>query len=252
MTIEKKIQENSPLNEDDFSTILKNFDTDGIVIDDRGRNLIKTFLVKDHTINVKSFKIPNVVNQIAYKYIRKSKAKRSFEYANILLSKNIGTPKPYAYYEYFNSLGIQKSYYFSEHLEYDLTYKELRTNPDYPDHEKILRQFTQFTFHLHEERIYFKDHSPGNTLIVKNGENYDFYLIDLNRMNFIELDLDTRMKNFSRLTEIDEMIKIMSDEYAKLVDEPFEIIYQKMQNEIKIFRQKQYKKQQLKKKYLGK
>ena len=251
MSINKKIHQKSPLNNNDFIEIINGFNSKGTVIDDRGRNLIKTFNVKGHTINVKSFKIPNIVNQIAYKYIRDSKAKRSYEYANVLISKNIGTPQPYAYYEYFSPFGIQNSYYFSEHLKYDLTYRELRPVPKYPDFENILKQFTQFTFKLHENDIYFKDHSAGNTLIIKNDENYNFYLIDLNRMDFLDLDLDARMKNFSKLTEEDEMVKIMSDEYAKLINEPFEVIYNKMWNEIKVFRKKYHKKDRLKNIFLG-
>jgi len=251
MTINKEIHKESILNNDDFLEIIKYFNSDGVVIDDRGRNVIKTFKVKGLIINVKSFKIPNIVNQVAYKYIRDSKAKRSYKYANILIEKNILTPQPFAYYEYFSKLGLKHSYYFSNHLKYDLTYRELKSKPKYPDFENILRQFTQFTFKLHENGIYFKDHSPGNTLIVKIDKKYDFYLIDLNRMNFLELDLNARIKNFSRLTEEKDMVKIMSDEYAKLIHKPFEYIYKKMWNETKAFRKKYNKKARLKEKYLG-
>ncbi len=252
MNIKKKIQKKSPLDDDDFLEIIKIFNSEGTVIDDRGRNLIKTFNVKGININVKSFKVPNLINQVAYKYIRKSKAQRSFEYANILISKDILTPQPLAYYDYSTTLGLQHSYFFSEHLNYDLTYRELRPEPKYADYENILRQFTQFTFKLHEQGIYFKDHSAGNTLIVKKDKKYDFYLIDLNRMNFFELDLDARMRNFAKLTELDEMIKIMSDEYAKLIHQPFEVLYKKMWDETLKFRKKFNKKAELKKKYLKK
>ena len=45
--------------------------------------------------------------------------------------------------------------------------KELVEIPDFPDHDTILRQFTRFSFNLHEKGIEFLDHSPGNTLIKK-------------------------------------------------------------------------------------
>src|SRR5690606_41915767 len=64
-------------------------------------------------INIKSFKIPNKLNQFVYKYFRKSKARRSFEFATILLQKGIGTPAPVAFMENFNGLGLQKSFYAS-------------------------------------------------------------------------------------------------------------------------------------------
>jgi hypothetical protein len=51
----------------------------------------------------------------------KSKAKRSFEYATILLENGIGTPQPLAHYENYNLDRITDSYYVSEHLETELT-----------------------------------------------------------------------------------------------------------------------------------
>jgi hypothetical protein len=39
-----------------------------------------------------------------------------------------------------NSIGLQDSYYVREHLETELTFRELVEVPDYPDHENILRQ----------------------------------------------------------------------------------------------------------------
>jgi len=53
---------------------------------------------------------------------------------------------------------------------------------------------------MHEARVNFLDHSPGNTLVTKRGEgNYDFYLIDLNRMKFQNLSIEDRMDNFKKM-----------------------------------------------------
>ena len=214
-----------------ISIIIKNFNSTGSLFGDGQRNTIKLFKLDDKTVNIKSFKIPNIVNQIAYKYFRKSKAKRSYEYANKLLENGIGTPQPVAYAENLGVLGLQESYYVSEHISCELTFRELVQIPDFPDHDSILRQFVKFTFSLHEKGIEFLDHSPGNTLIKKeeNG-TYSFFLVDLNRMNFHdEMDFDMRMKNFSRLTPKKEMISIMSNEYAKLYSTQSEaIIFEKM------------------------
>jgi len=237
---------------DKIEQYLQDFNTLGKLIVDGNRNKIKAYEIEGSSFNVKSFKIPNFINQIIYKHFRKSKANRSFEYANKLITFDIGTPKPIAYYEHFSFIGLQESYYVCEHLNYDLTFRELITNPDYPDYEKILRLFTEFTWQLHEKGIYFKDHSPGNTLIIKNSENYDFYLVDLNRMSFVKLDLEARMKNFSRLTPKKEMIYIMSDEYAKLSGENFEKVYEKMWFYTQQFQDKFHRKKQLKQTLFGK
>ena len=204
-------------NKSSFLSMVENFNSKGILFGDGKRNVIKLFELDGKTINIKSFKIPNLINKIAYKYFRKSKARRSFEYATTLLEKEIGTPQPIAYFENFNWIGLNQSYYVSEHLQCDLTFRELVQIPDFPDHENILRQFTQFSFDLHQKGIEFLDHSPGNTLIKKSSNGkYDFFLVDLNRMNFHnEMDFDARMKNLSHLTPKKEMIALMSNEYSK-------------------------------------
>jgi tRNA A-37 threonylcarbamoyl transferase component Bud32 len=213
------------------------------------RNVIKEFNVAGNQVVVKSFKIPNVLNKVIYRYFRKSKAKRSYEYAIKLQEKGIGTPQPYAYFENYNSIGLKDSYYISEHLLADLTFRELVKFPDYPDHENILRQFTQFSFLLHEKGIEFTDHSPGNTLIKKskNG-SYDFYLVDLNRMNFHDhMDFNLRMENLKRLTPKQEMVAVMSNEYAKLYAKPEEEIFKALWQKTVDFQEKFFRKKRIKK-----
>ena len=52
---------------------IKNFNSTGILFGDGQRNKIKLFELEGKTINIKSFKIPHLINKIAYKYFRKSK-----------------------------------------------------------------------------------------------------------------------------------------------------------------------------------
>ncbi len=235
---------------EDIKGIIAKFSSSGQLLSDGARNKIKLFEVGTHTINIKSFKVPNLLNTVMYKYFRKSKARRSFEYANLLLSKAIGTPKPIAYAENFNAFGLRESFYVSEHLAADLTFRELVTDPNYPDHENILRQFTKFSFDLHQNGIEFMDHSPGNTLIQKDGENqYSFYLVDLNRMKFHDaMSIELRMKNLSRLTPKKEMVAIMANEYAKLSGQDESRIFQLLWQETSDFQQRYHKKIRLKKK----
>lgn len=238
-------------HEREIIEIINNFNANGILFGDGQRNKIKLFELEGKTINIKSFKIPHLINKIAYKYFRKSKARRSFEYATTLLEKGIGTPQPIAYFENYDFIGLKDSYYVSEHLQCDLTYRELVEIPDFPDHETILRQFTQFSFELHEKGIEFLDHSPGNTLIKKNAEgNYDFFLVDLNRMNFHNsMDFDFRMRNLSHLTPKKEMIAVMSNEYSKLYTTQSEAeIFEKMWFYTNDFQERFARKRRLKKK----
>ena len=194
--------------------IVENFDNSGEMFADGDRNKIKLFDVDGQILNIKSFKKPIFINQIIYKYFRKSKAKRSFENAKKLSEIGINTPKPIDYIEIFNFIGLQKSFYICEHLKVDFTLLQLMDIDDFDKKVFLFKKFARFCFELHEKGIEFLDHSPGNTLFVKNGENYDLYLVDLNRMSFgISLPFHKRIKNLRRICYSEYLVKIISDEY---------------------------------------
>ena len=102
---------------------------------------------------------------------------------------------------------------------------------------------------LHEKGVYFLDHSPGNTLIKKQEQGYKFYLVDLNRMKFKSLSYNERIKNFDRLSKHENMVKIMSDEYAKCIDKNPEEVFDLMWKYTNQFRTKIRRKKNLKKKF---
>ncbi|GER58922.1 lipopolysaccharide kinase InaA family protein [Patiriisocius marinus] len=196
--------------------LLLGFDKNENFVTKGDRNVIKKAGLGQKVVNIKSFKKPNFFQSIVYAYVRKSKAERSFEYAKLLTEKGINTPAPIAY-AINKKGGIAESYYISAHLSYDLDFRVLNHTPLYPERDIILRQFAAFTFKLHEAGIEFLDHSPGNTLIKKvSPEQYEFYLIDLNRMKFGEMSLEKRMHNFRRLWLSKKMINVMAPVYAKL------------------------------------
>ena len=63
----------------------------------KGRNELKEIEYNGVNMVIKSFRIPNIINRIAYGFLRPSKAKRSYEYAHMILEKGIGTPVPVGY-----------------------------------------------------------------------------------------------------------------------------------------------------------
>lgn len=217
------------LSKKKIEEILLNFDAVGqsLFADDKGRrNLIKIVEKDGKRFNIKSFKQPNYINRYVYVLFRKSKAERSFEFAEKLIKRGIGTPKPIAYAEETSNGALTKSFYISEHLDYDLTFRDLDLTK--AGHEDVLRAFTRFTYKLHEQKIEFLDHSPGNTLIQLNNGDYQFYLVDLNRMNFKPLNFIERMKNFARLTTDKSIVKIMAEEYADIYGKPEAAVFERM------------------------
>ena len=192
-------------------------------------------------INVKKFKQKDFITNFFYKF-KGSKAKRSYEYAKKLLKYKIKTPEPIAYFDDFvNEKSKTNSYYISEELKYDFTCREVfwpedierdkaRQGENYKinektkkmltkvekNREKIIRQFAKFSYYLHENGVEFEDYSPGNVLIKDKSGNYEFYLVDLNRMKFnVKMNLDKRMKNVSRMMENEKIARIFANEYAK-------------------------------------
>lgn len=227
---------------------VSNFKTDGELFGAAARNSIKTFQLAETMINIKSFKIPSLINGIIYRFIRKSKARRSYEFALILQSKGIGTPQPIAYFE--NSAFILKdSYYISEHLNADLTFRELTKDLNFPDHENILRQFMAFTYKLHENGVEFLDNTPGNTLIRNLGQGrYEFFLVDLNRMKFHDsMTFEHRIITMSKLTRELPLLTVMSDEYAKLSGKSKIEVFNSLTKHTNAFQERLAKKKKLKK-----
>ena len=226
------------------------FNTKGDYVTKGERNVIKSFKVGGETLNVKSFKTPKFINSFVYKHLRKSKAKRSFEYAEKLISFDILTPFPVGYVENTTSSGLTSSFYISKHVDYDFDFRVLIHNPLLNNRDEILKQFTQFTYKLHENDINFLDHSPGNTLIIENGQKYDFYLIDLNRMQFEIMDIEKRMGNLKRLWLSKKMIRIVATEYAKISNHPYEEVYNLLLQSSQDFKRRINRKKYLKRKYL--
>jgi hypothetical protein len=238
----------SVLTKNQVENIVNQFHKTGELIGDGNRNVIKIINVEGVNYNVKSFKIPNIFNKIAYKFFRKGKAERSFEYASKLKVMGVLTPDPQAYVIEQSYL-FRSSFYISKQLDYDFTIRKMVDNPNCDEFENVVRAFTRFTFDLHEKGIHFLDHSPGNTLIKKDGENYLFYLVDLNRMSFGALDFNTRIKNFARLSAPEKMLEIMSDEYAKLINKPKADIFKLMKHHADAFINNLLRKKRLKKRF---
>lgn len=233
---------------DEILSLIKKFDISGEIVDKGKRNEIKFFSVNGINYNVKSFKKPFFFNKIIYAIFRKSKAFRSFKFAQILLKRGINTPHPISSVEKYDMFGLSHSYYISQHLSFDFMFRDLVETKDFPDLTNVLLQFTNFCYKMHEEGIEFLDHSPGNTLIKKCSQgNYDFFLVDLNRMRFHkQMSFDMRMKNLSKLVTSNEKIMIISQEYARLYNKSYEETFEKLSFYISVFNNKHVKKRKIK------
>ena len=195
------------------------------------RNEIRIVCFADQDYVVKAFKIPNIVNRFAYRYLRTSKAYRSYCYS-LKLGADI-CPQPVAYIEQFQHGLLSRSYYISRHFNYDFTIRPLLEDASFANRSVILRKFAEFTYQLHQNGIFHRDYSPGNILIKQqqgstsnsnssknNSSSTVFKIIDVNRMQFKTLSLKDRLTNFARLMVDDATMAVMLNRYAQLMEVP--------------------------------
>ncbi len=182
----------------------------------KARNELKIIPYNDKEYVIKAFKVPNIVNQIAYAYFRDSKAKKSYDNALKLLHLDVSTPRPIGYIEFYNNTLLQESFYVSEYVPYEFTIREPLRNKKLHERETIIKEFVRFTYNLHKKGVYHRDFSAGNTLVIKKDQKYDFSIVDINRLEFREFDLDLAMQNFDKLWLDEEELLFIAKEYASL------------------------------------
>lgn len=193
------------------------FQSNGVTVF-KDRNEVKVFQPSGFELNVKAFKIPHLINRFAYVYLRGSKAARSFQNALKLLKAGSSTPEPVAWIECQSYGKLDRSFYVSLNFQHDFSLRDVLNNL-VPDKRNILTQWVYFTWlHLHQKGIFHLDYSPGNTLIRKEGEKYQFSIVDLNRMKFIPVDFLMGIKNFRQLDTDEESLRQIASEYAILCE----------------------------------
>ena len=190
------------------------FDNEGEVIF-KARNEIRKFTVNGVTFTVKGYKVPLLINRIAYTFFRPSKAERAYEYDGFLLKKGVDTPTPIAYIEISSGGLFHRSYFISEYVSYPRLMREF-TGDDFQGRENILKAFAAFTARLHEQGILHLDFSPGNILFEEKGNNVSFSLVDLNRMRFGTLNAQQCLMNFNRISPSPVIVEYIVREYARL------------------------------------
>ena len=127
---------------------------------------------------VKEFHVPKFPNSLIYGTFRKSKARRSYEYA---LELGDMTPKPIEYFEERKHGLLGKSYYVSEKSALPLTLREGLRVMDKGAKKTMLQTLGWFTAELHKRGFYPLDFTAGNLLVSADGKQMQ--IVDLNRMS---------------------------------------------------------------------
>ena len=150
------------------------------------RNVVEKITMQGREYVVKRYKKPNFINRLAYTYLRKSKARRAYEYALRLLENGVETPKPVAYVEIKRAGLFSVGYFFSEYIPHPLMSQAYTGIVPDSEKAKLSKDFIDFTLSLHEKGILPLDFNSSNIFfhLDKESGNYRFALTDINRMHF--------------------------------------------------------------------
>jgi len=240
-----KINSNNGV-EDFVLNIKENFKANAKVLYDQ-RNIIKLFEINGKQYVVKSFKTPHLFNRIVYSFFRKSKAERSYINTKKLESLNIGTPSPVAYIEFYSSFLIKESFYISEYFDFDYQMSDALYDEKFDDRDSAFRQFAIFTYEIHNKGVFHSDYNHGNILFKNNKGIYEFSLVDVNRMKFMTLNDNLRMKSMCRLTKNLDTLKLIVKHYCTTSGQDFNHLTGLLTKHSDNFKRRQKNKQRLKK-----
>ncbi len=197
-----------------INEIPKTFDSSGQIVY-QGRNKLKLYTLSNTSIVVKQFKTPHIINRFAYRFIRPSKASRSYYHALELLKRDISTPEPIAYIEEYY-FGLRHSYYIALKSEENREMREFWFEKKVGNRAFILSAFGEFVAKMHQRQVLHKDLSPGNILFKVKGQTPEFTLVDINRMRFNHsISEKEGYKNLSHLWLPDEAYALIAKAYAE-------------------------------------
>ncbi|MBD5230932.1 MAG: hypothetical protein HDS66_02085 [Bacteroidales bacterium] len=170
-----------------------------------GRNRVGRVSRGGHSLIIKEFRQPNVVNRYVYTTLRRSKARRSLENACRLLAMGFATPAPYLWLEKRRGLCLGLSYYVCE----EVAGRDLRFLDSNPDTPRLLPALAAEMGRLHSAGVWHKDFSPGNVLYTPAAQGgFTFHYIDLNRMAFGVKSRRKLLSNFGMLAPRPEVEQI--------------------------------------------
>ena len=192
-----------------------------------GRNVVTELTLDDASVVVKSYKVPNFLQAFIYGYLRPSKASRSFYYSARLNALSITNPKAMAFSEYRWLGCLRNSYYVSEYWPHDYnltTYFDSQNMDDEQpklskECQQLITELVNFTYSQHQAGVQHLDYNPSNILIRKKSGakncQFEFAIIDLNRMAFKPLNLKQRAKGLIHLSSVAVIRDQITQAYAK-------------------------------------
>lgn len=210
------------------------------------RNVVEKVTIEGKEFVVKRFKRPIFLNRIAYRFFRKSKARRAYEYAVRLRECDVDTPFPAAYFEFYKNGLFDRGIFISEYVPHKLLYRVYDQSVSETERRAVLDGFVDFMLTLHGKGIVPMDVNAGNIFYYKDARDgsYKFALTDINRMKF-ETTAGHHDMIFSFeqcFWEPEKMLDLAHAYNRRAGASVFETLHQILHHRIKRVRKAKYKK----------
>ena len=176
------------------------------------RNTLYELTIEGERLCVKHFRRAKFPNNFIYTNFRASKARRSFDHANRLLSMGFDTPQPIAYGENKRGLRLVDSYYICRYVDI----ANIRGWAERSDSAALIKALAAEMARLHDAGVLNKDFSPGNILAQPTADGrYLFFYVDLNRMRFDVRDRAKLMTMFRSISLDADDTRRLAEAYAE-------------------------------------
>ena len=207
------------------------------------RNVVEKIIIDGEAYVVKKYKRPQFINRIAYRFFRKSKARRAYEYALQLLSNGVDTPRPVAYFETYKNGLFDTGYFISEFMPHSLLNTVYDAGVCGEERRLILSEFIDFLGGLHANGVVPMDLNAGNVFYHKEGAGYKFALTDINRMKFgVVAGAHDVMRSLEQcFYPMEQLYGLVMLYCEKSGQEPLEVMYEVLSLRIKRRKRNRFK-----------
>lgn len=180
------------------------------------RNVIKQFEVGGETWIAKRYKVPNLIQRMAYTFWRKSKAERAYLFAGRLRSIGIDTPEGIAYVECKRRGLFAESYFLCTACHHPPLFDVLVGEPQFDP--QLATALAAFFVEMHGKGFLHGDPNLDNILYHRDCEGrFRFTVIDTNRSTFKSAPTRAEcLDNLKRITHRRDLLQDVVCEYARL------------------------------------
>lgn len=154
------------------------------------RNIIKCVSIDGYKLVIKRYFSLSLVNRVAYGRVRQSKSVRAYQNAHRLLTLGVNTPQPVAAVDCYEGGLLRGSYFVSEYSDFQPMSVVNERNERWKG--ELLEALAHFIAHIHQLEIQHNDLNVANVRYRRRGGEYEFELIDNNRIRFRDRPLTER------------------------------------------------------------